>query len=166
MGIIFKQLNFLLTATNQHGVHSPFVYKFVTECLYTSRKKKHKTIDVLFKSISYFETKSLLLTEAYSGYTVEIQKKFPLVRFGSPPYDLFLIDASVETEIRDLIANPTSLHNNTMLLIDRIHKNSKNESVWQAVKASPNVTVTIDLFYCGVVFFRKEQVKEHFKIRI
>ncbi|WP_304157534.1 hypothetical protein [Mesonia mobilis] len=37
---------------------------------------------------------------------------------------------------------------------------------WQEIKNHPEVTVTIDTFYWGLVFFRKEQEKEHFKIRV
>ncbi len=40
------------------------------------------------------------------------------------------------------------------------------DEAWEQLKAHPMVRVTMDLFYCGVVFIRKEQAKEHFKIRI
>ena len=36
----------------------------------------------------------------------------------------------------------------------------------ELIKKHPKVTVTVDLFYFGIVFFRKEQAKEHFKIRV
>jgi precorrin-6B methylase 2 len=36
---------------------------------------------------------------------------------------------------------------------------------WEEIKNNNQVTVTIDLFYMGIVFLRKEQVKEHFLIR-
>ena len=35
---------------------------------------------------------------------------------------------------------------------------------WEEIKKHPKVTVTIDLFWIGIVFFRTEQVKEHFTI--
>ena len=31
---VISYIKFLLRSTNQHGVHSPFVYNFVTKCLY------------------------------------------------------------------------------------------------------------------------------------
>jgi hypothetical protein len=37
---------------------------------------------------------------------------------------------------------------------------------WDIIKQHPQVTVTIDTFFWGVVFFRKEQLKEHFVIRL
>jgi hypothetical protein len=39
------------------------------------------------------------------------------------------------------------------------------EEAWETIKNHPKVTVTIDTFQWGLVFFRKEQPKEHFVIR-
>ena len=35
---IIQYIKFLLKSTNQHGVHSLFVYNFVTKCLYDKKK--------------------------------------------------------------------------------------------------------------------------------
>ena len=58
------------------------------------------------------------------------------------------------------------LKNNSMLLLDGIHKTKDSLAAWLQLTEHTHVRVTIDLFYCGIVFFRKEQAKEHFKIRI
>ena len=40
------------------------------------------------------------------------------------------------------------------------------EEAWEYIKANDAVTLSIDLFFIGIVFFRKEQkVKQHFTIR-
>jgi hypothetical protein len=62
--------------------------------------------------------------------------------------------------------NPNQFQNNTMLLVDGIHKHTANFERWKKLKAEDQVRVTIDLFYCGIAFFKKEQAKEDFKIRI
>ena len=56
-------------------------------------------------------------------------------------------------------------HNATVLVFDDIHWSSGMEEAWSAVKAHPRVTVTIDLYNMGLVFFRTEQAKEHFTLR-
>jgi hypothetical protein len=40
------------------------------------------------------------------------------------------------------------------------------EEAWNEIKQHSSVTLTIDLFFIGIVFFRTEQkTKEHFVIR-
>jgi hypothetical protein len=52
-----------------------------------------------------------------------------------------------------------------MLIFDDIYWSEGMKEAWAAIKAHPDVTVTVDLFWIGLVFFRKGQVKEDFKIR-
>jgi hypothetical protein len=40
------------------------------------------------------------------------------------------------------------------------------ENTWEIIKKHPKVKVTIDTFQWGIVFFRAEQEKEHFVIRV
>ena len=40
------------------------------------------------------------------------------------------------------------------------------ELSWDIIEKHPKVTVTIDTFQWGLVFFRREQEKEHFIIRV
>lgn len=63
-------------------------------------------------------------------------------------------------------ASLTSIHNNSVLLFDDIHWNKEMEEAWIEIKNHPKVTVTIDTFQWGFVFFRKEQQKEHFTVRV
>ena len=54
----------------------------------------------------------------------------------------------------------------SVFIFDDIHWSEEMEKAWEQIKSHPSVTVTIDLFYIGLVFFRKEnKEKEHFIIR-
>jgi predicted O-methyltransferase YrrM len=54
----------------------------------------------------------------------------------------------------------------TLIILDDIHWSEEMEGAWEEVKQHPAVTLTIDLFFIGLVFLRKEQQqKEHFVIR-
>lgn len=55
--------------------------------------------------------------------------------------------------------------NESVFIFDDINWSDEMKEAWEEVKQHPRVTVTIDLFFIGIVYFRKEQVKEHFKIR-
>lgn len=53
----------------------------------------------------------------------------------------------------------------SVFVFDDIHWSDEMEDAWDLIKKHPQVTITIDLFFVGLVFFRKEQVKEHFVLR-
>jgi len=58
------------------------------------------------------------------------------------------------------------IHNNSFFLFNNIYRNFEMKQAWEEIKKNPSVTVTIDTYQWGLVFFRKEQQKEHFTIRI
>lgn len=53
----------------------------------------------------------------------------------------------------------------SIFIFDDIHWSDEMEEAWEEIKAHPAVTVTVDLFFAGLVFFRKEQEKQHFVLR-
>jgi predicted O-methyltransferase YrrM len=53
-------------------------------------------------------------------------------------------------------------HNNSIFIFDDIYWSKGMTEAWKEIKEHPKVTVTIDIFQMGIVFFRKEQVKQHF----
>jgi predicted O-methyltransferase YrrM len=54
----------------------------------------------------------------------------------------------------------------TILIFDDIHWSKEMEDAWENIKAHPSVTLTIDLFFIGIIFFRKEfKAVQHFSIR-
>lgn len=59
-----------------------------------------------------------------------------------------------------------SISNDSVWIFDDIHWSKDMEEAWEFIKNHPKVTITIDTFQWGIVFFRKEQAKEHFTIRV
>ena len=51
------------------------------------------------------------------------------------------------------------------MIFDDIYWSSGMKEAWNEIKAHSDVTVTIDLFWIGLVFVRKGQAKENFRIR-
>jgi predicted O-methyltransferase YrrM len=58
-----------------------------------------------------------------------------------------------------------TITNESVWIFDDIHWSVEMEEAWEMIKKNPKVTVTIDTFQWGFVFFRSEQVKENFTIR-
>lgn len=57
-------------------------------------------------------------------------------------------------------------HNDSILIFDDIHWSKEMEAAWQTIMSHGAVRCTIDLFFIGIVFFRKEFFeKQHFSIR-
>jgi hypothetical protein len=58
-----------------------------------------------------------------------------------------------------------TITNDSVWIFDDIHWSENMEDAWEIIKKHPKVTVTIDTYQWGIVFFRREQKKEHFVIR-
>lgn len=56
-------------------------------------------------------------------------------------------------------------YDKTVIIFDDIYWSEGMKSAWKKIKQHPQVSVTIDLFWIGLVFFKKDQVKEDFKVR-
>jgi len=102
---------------------------------------------------------------------------FPLSSFLSPlstknhkphPPDLIYFDGNHQKEatLHYFEKLLPLAHNDSVFIFDDIHWSGEMEEAWEQIKAHPRVRVSVDTFYWGLVFFRKEQEKEHFTIRI
>jgi len=50
-------------------------------------------------------------------------------------------------------------------VFDDIHWSPGMERAWEKIRAHPKITVSLDLLRLGLVFFRRENKKEHFTVR-
>ena len=161
---LYSYIKFLFSATNQHGVHSPFVYDYVTKCLYKKTTRKLPvTEEVLLKSIAYFKYKNVGLVNDSDTFRNHLCTLSKGISFSKVPFDIIYADES-SAHLKKVSKN--QIHNDSLLLIKGIYNSKKAVKNWRQIKKMEQVRVTVDLFHCGIVFFRKEQAKEHFKIRI
>lgn len=56
-------------------------------------------------------------------------------------------------------------HTNSLFIFDDIYWSKGMEEAWATIKNHPKAIVTVDLFFIGLVFFRAEQNKQHFKLK-
>jgi predicted O-methyltransferase YrrM len=83
-------------------------------------------------------------------------------------YDLIYIDGNhtYEATLRYFSMLPPFTHDDTLIILDDIHWSREMEQAWEEIKGNTSVTLTIDLFFIGLVFFRRSQLApQHFRIR-
>jgi predicted O-methyltransferase YrrM len=54
----------------------------------------------------------------------------------------------------------------TVFVFDDIYWSNEMKKAWELIKENANVSITIDLYDMGLVFFKKGQRKQHFKLRV
>jgi predicted O-methyltransferase YrrM len=92
----------------------------------------------------------------------------PRILEQHPVIDLAFIDGNhrLEPTLRYFEQLLPHITDNTIIILDDIHWSAGMEQAWQRVKEHPAVMLTIDLFFIGLVFFRKDfKVKQYFSIR-
>jgi predicted O-methyltransferase YrrM len=70
-----------------------------------------------------------------------------------------------EPTIRYFKACLNYAHPESVFVFDDIHWSGEMEQAWEFIKQDPAVTITIDLFFIGIVFFRKEQARQNFTLK-
>ena len=84
-------------------------------------------------------------------------------------YDLIYFDGNHQKEatIQYFEQCLQTIHNETLFIFDDIYWSKEMTEAWEYIKNHQQVTLTIDTYHLGFVFFRKEQFqKEHFLIRL
>lgn len=87
---------------------------------------------------------------------------------GLPRLDMVFIDGNHRKEptLRYFAQCLTRTHEDSVLIFDDIHWTADMQSAWQQIKDHPSVTLTVDLFFMGLVFLRKTiREKQHFILR-
>lgn len=159
-------IRFLLNSTNHHGVHSPFIFKYVTKGLYSNPNfKTTKSFNIILKTLLFFNIKRAQLITENKAIKELILKHNKNISIVGDSGEFMYWEHSSAALIKHQIEDNKYLNSRSILFIDNIHNSKESEILWETVKNLEIVTVTIDLFYGGIVFFRKEQAKEHFKIR-
>ncbi len=60
----------------------------------------------------------------------------------------------------------TKSNEETIFVFDDIHWSAEMEAAWEELKSHESVTLTIDLFFIGIVFLKTDfKVKQHFVVR-
>ena len=178
---IQSYLQFLWHSKNEHGVHSPFVFLLLTQGLYNKKIKlpdaalstykgvNSKKSRLLFKIVHYFSPKSILIVgdTTFEKEVMALANPKSNIDIKNAIYNCIYFSSIPTNSITNKTVEQLVLtvENDSFWILEDIHANPDAEALWQTLKQNPKVTVTIDTYHFGLVFFRREQAKVHFIIR-
>jgi predicted O-methyltransferase YrrM len=100
--------------------------------------------------------------------TGNFDETLPELASGTTRFDFIFLDGNhrYEPTMRYFNLLLPVVHEYTVVVMDDIHWSSEMEIAWGECRNHPAVTLSIDLFFIGILFFRSEfLVKQHFVIR-
>jgi hypothetical protein len=190
--LLLKYLHYYWVAANAkgHGIHSPFVFKFIQEILNakSSLEQIEKNAPAVNKILQEIEAASssklhpkikLLiarLLQSYHPITISVtgdMKPFDADSKINTNVKIGLIE-SVEsidfafigqgqdeaTMLQSASRLIDKMHSNSWVILHGLHADSNMEAAWNQLKQHANIRLTIDLFAIGVLFCRKEQKEQ------
>ena len=165
-----KYLLFLWKSTNQHGVHSPFVFRLVTQCFYRREKIPcthypkgitTKKGQFLLRLVKYFDPKSIKIYSDSKDFAFLFRSS--LTEITSEQKDMIILYQRDNKPIaEELLAE---MHNDSILILVSPH-HKENENFFKELSENKAFTVVIDTFFFALFFVRSEQERESFVIRI
>lgn len=119
--------------------------------------------NTLLKAGEYFKKFDIKNIQTHQQTFLEF-----LSKGTSEKYDLIFVDGDHNGERTLSYFNSLleHVHNDSVIIFDDIYWSESMTETWKKIITHEKVTLSIDTFQWGLAFFRTEQRKEHFVIRV
>lgn len=165
MSGILSKARFWFQAKNRHGIHSPFIYEFLDRAVYTPNVKQGSPRQRLLRATRvHFNPERIWVSPglpANSGIRKELNLDTTL---QGPPFDFIVFDVPVR-EVSEVLSDAGQWHNDSILYLGNLRSSDSAYALWKQICAHPSIRVVVESYWEGLLFFRKEQAKQYFRIR-
>ena len=144
------------------GITASYLSCACPKAIVASFEGANAVADIAEKNLKSIGSKNLQI------HVGEFSKTLPEYLSKNSTIDLAFIDGNHRKIPTIEYFNQILQYSNdyTIMIFDDIHWSKEMEEAWETIKQNPSVTLSMDLFFIGLVFFRKEfKVKQHFSIR-
>jgi len=143
------------------GISTCYLAKAIPSSYVYSFEGCSETIKQAKKNLAYLNINNISIVEG--NFNLTLEKKLKKIK----KIDFAFVDGNHQEKATikyfDLILKHA--HNDTIFVFDDIYWSKGMENAWEHIKKHHKSTVTIDLFFLGIVFIKQELSKENFKIR-
>lgn len=165
MSGIFSKVLFWFQAQNRHGVHSPFIYEFLDRAVYAPGVKQGGAGQRLLRAARvHFNPKCIWMASnlpVNSGIRGNLEVDSTQ---SGPPFDLLVFDKP-SPEVGEILSDPGQWHNDSIVYLGNLRGSASAYAMWEQISLHPSIRVVVESYREGLLFFRKEQARQHFKIR-
>lgn len=161
---MWKYLNFLWKSTNQHGVHSPFVFQYITKGVYQYKHlyKEYVPSDQwLLATLDYFQPKSIYWNEETFEKTLSAWQVVRVTKEQEAAVVIKRVQSN--TCLNTLLATIDLMSNDQLVLLIN---ETYNKRLLDQLRSDDSIVVVVDFYYGVLISKRKEQLKQNFYIRL
>lgn len=165
--LLFRIVNYYAPETvlelgTSLGITTAYLASPKSTCAVTTMEGAHSVSDIAERNFNRLNLSNISMVRGNFDETL------PVVVEELGKIDLAFIDGNhrYEPTVRYYHQILPAMHEYSVMIFDDIHWSKEMEQAWEEIKQDPAVMLSIDLFFIGLVFFRKEyKVKQHFTIR-
>lgn len=110
---------------------------------------------------------SLQLNQQVRLMNLSFDESLRVLQKEKAQFDMVFIDGdhTREATLRYFEQLRPMLHQDSLLVFDDIHWSMGMEEAWAKIQSDPGVSLTLDLYQFGLVYFKKELSKQHIVLR-
>lgn len=150
------------SATLIDVLHSPFVFKLYNDCI--KKNSNVKLPDFVPHSKGYIHLRVETILAKFSSQSPQAIVTDTIESINQDaPFILSITENYSLTSLSELLS---TAHNDSCCVLRNMYKSPESAEYWNKVKQLPGVTASVDLFFVGFVFVRKEQRRQEFRLRL